>query len=211
MEYNDFEHAKTILKQKLEDHTAIFIKGVPKTNLYMMSFVMFGALQRSLWNTSGFLKNIDESYIVCSIILRCQMDTLMRLYAYKIYPEPNHMAQEVLYNNAKFKNFYIIVNGKKQKFTDKFLHEELNKIYPWFTNVYETLSGYVHFGDVYGKLPIENAVDEGENLMATLRLSISDSSAVSENSREEITACMADTTDIILTLIYDFLKKSKIE
>ena len=208
---NNFEHSKAILNELLDSHTAIFKEGIPKTNIYMTSFVMYGALQRSLWNTNGFLKNVDESYIVCSIILRCQMDTLMRLYAYKIYPEPDHMAREVLYNNAKFENFHVLVGGKKQKFTDKFLHEELNKIYPWFSKVYETLSGYVHFGDVYGKLPIENAVDEGEDLTATLRLTKSDSSAVSEDSRKELTECMADTTDIILTLIASFLKSSKIK
>ncbi len=206
-----FEESKAALNQLFEDHSTIFVNGLKNTNLYMVSFIMFGAMQRSLWNTKGFLKNIDESYMVAAVLLRCQMDTLMRLYAYRIHPEPNKMAHEVLYKGADFRSYYVEIDGKKEKFTDKFLHEQLTKIYPWFSNVYKNLSGFVHFGGIYGKLPINGTSEESGEFFAHLQISFNDPESVTENSREELTGCMAETTRIILGLIASFLDYSKIQ
>lgn len=210
MQLPPLHKSKSMLNQQIADHSTMFTQGVKNSNIFMMSFVMYGAIQRSLWNTQGFLKNIDDSYMISAVLLRCQMDTLMRLYAYNLHSDPNKMAQQVLYKNAKFRDFYVIENGKKERFTDTYLHKRLNRIYPWFSGVYEMLSGFVHFGDVYGRLPIESTQDQNGEGFVNLRISPSDSIAVTDKSRAELAACMADTTDIILTFIASFLDGTKI-
>lgn len=209
-ENNNFEELKSILQEKQKDHHLIMVGNNINSNLRTTSFIFYGSLQRSLWNTRDFLKNIDSSYILAAIILRSQLDTLIRLHAFSIYPNPDEMAEKILFKEEKLRSFTIIVKGKNEKLTDKFLHEQLNMEYDWISNVYNKLCDFAHLSEMHAKIPFELKDKKNKIREFDFSLTHEDSIKFTDDLRTEVTRCMAHTTDAILTYISDFVEKNKI-
>jgi hypothetical protein len=72
-------------------------------------------------------------------LIRLQADSVLRLYAFRKVDDPVALAEHMMAN----KNFSAFDN--KAKLRDFDLRQELKTEYEYLNDLYEELSGYVHF------------------------------------------------------------------
>lgn len=137
-------------KEKLE----VLISGIPEkvisaissqdAPMYTFDLIFIGALKRAMSLAGGFRDMANVQNMICArALLRMQLDTLVRLFAYTYVDNPNEMAMEVLGGKRldKFKS-------KEGNFLkDYYLLDRFSKQFPWAKHVYKYTSGYVHFSE----------------------------------------------------------------
>lgn len=139
---------KTALNlKKLEEikhlHTEIAQKilSANDKNLYLIDYFIISVLKRSLSLVSSYCILINNENILSAIpLIRLQIDSLIRLSLLNLYP--NH--RELIINTLDGKQLKDFKIGK-QKITEKFILDHLEKIYPNIKNIYYDTSGYIHF------------------------------------------------------------------
>lgn len=156
-------------------------EGAP---MYVLDFIVLGAVKRSLSLAAGLLVLIEAKNIVCArAVLRMQLDTLTRLSAYLYVDDPEQMAKEVLGGKAlkKFKS----TDGNP--LTDGYLVDRLSERFPWVRKVYDFTSGYIHFSE---RQFFDAVYSVGDNEERTVRLAIGRTDdKYPEASWEELPAC----------------------
>jgi hypothetical protein len=87
-------------------------------------------------------------------LIRVQLDSLLRLHAYRIVESMDALARHVMAGNSlrKFKD------RDGNPLTDRFLVDNLKEVLPWIESVYETLSGWIHFSEAH----VFSAIRPGE-------------------------------------------------
>lgn len=153
-------------------------------SLYVLDFIVFGALKRSLSLGSGLLALIDAKNIVCArAILRMHLDTVSRLCAYTYVQDAEGMAKEIL--GGKLLRKFKARDGNT--LTDNYLIEQLAKQFPWIRKVYDFTSGYVHFSE---RQFFDTVYSLGSDEERTVQLSIGRTdNKYPEYSWEELPAC----------------------
>lgn len=92
----------------------------------------------------GFISMLESRNLTCvGILLRMQMDNCMRTYAAFIAEDKEDVISCIINGDR--------VDKKKDKngirLTDGHLKDELTKLDPFFSQVYDNASGYVHLSD----------------------------------------------------------------
>lgn len=125
------------------------------TPMYTADLVMFGILDRQI----GLIESmpaIFESKNVHALapLLRIQLDSLLRLHAFRIVKNTDELAKHIIEGKSlrKFKD-----HGGNKLF-DRHLVNTLKPELPWVETMYDTLSGWVHFSESH----IFSAITEGE-------------------------------------------------
>lgn len=152
--------------------------------MYVLDFIVLGAVKRSLSLASGLLVLIEAKNIVCArAVLRMQLDTITRLCAYLYVDDPEQMAKAVLGGEPlnKFKS------SDGNLLRDGYLVDRLSKQFPWVRKVYDFTSGYIHFSERQFFDAIHSV---GSNEERTIRLEIGRTDdKYPEFSWEELPAC----------------------
>lgn len=125
------------------------------TPMYTADLVMFGILDRQI----GLIESmpaIFESKNIHALapLLRVQLDSLLRLHAFRIVEDPQDLAQHIIKGKSLRK--YKDRNGKD--LFDRHLVNTLKMDLPWVESMYETLSGWVHLSESH----IFSVVSEGQ-------------------------------------------------
>lgn len=112
--------------------------------MYVLDFIMIGAIKRSLSLASGLHALVKTKNMTCArALVRMELDTVSRLLAYTYVAEPSDMAKAVI--EGKALNSFKCRDGKNLR--DGYLIDQMSKEYPWAKAVYKYTSGYVHFSE----------------------------------------------------------------
>lgn len=102
------------------------------------------SVDRCIRLTDGLIPMLKDRNLTCvGVLLRMQMDNCMRTYAAFIAKDRNAVIQCVL-DGTPIKKLTDI---KGNKMLDGYLKDEVAKIDPIFSTVYDNASGYVHLSD----------------------------------------------------------------
>lgn len=130
----------------LTNKSAALIKdGSP---MFVVDLFVFGAVKRTLAQSSGFRKLIEaRNFPSAAILLRTQIDTAMRVNGLQYLDRPDEQLREVLSGQKTFRDLISwqkTAKGKPKKMHDAFLRECFNESEPWIGNVYSETSDFVH-------------------------------------------------------------------
>lgn len=191
------------------DALSIWLKRLPSIGMrtlggagapmYVLDFVMIGAVKRSLSLASGLLSMVQAQNMVCArAILRMQLDTVTRLLAYTYVENPEEMAKAVIGGTPlkKFKSR----DGKA--LVDGYLVDQMTKDHPWVRKVYDFTSGYIHFSE---RQFFDSIHSLGNDQERTMQLQVSQiDNNFSEFSWEETVACFNELLKIIEGLLVSY-------
>lgn len=170
--------------------------GGAGASMYILDFVMIGAVKRSLSLASGMQSMVQAQNMVCSrAILRMQLDTVSRLLAYSYVKDPEAMAKALIGGTPikKFKSR----DGKP--LVDGYLIDQMTQAHPWARKVYDFTSGYVHFSE---KQFFDSIQSIGSDQDRTIQLQVSHiDNQFPEFSWEETVACFNELLKIIQSLL----------
>jgi hypothetical protein len=111
--------------------------------LYPMDLLANGASNRTLAQSTGFRRMIEDRNMVCAgSLLRLQIDTALRFYAAFIVADPHAFAHEVLKGTRVDK----LKDRDGKLLRDAYLVERLAEAegLEWLARVYRETSGYIH-------------------------------------------------------------------
>lgn len=107
-----------------------------------MDFVMFGMIERNIALLDSFPYLVKtKNFHSLAPLLRVQLDSLLRLYAFQLVENQDELSRHIL-NGQSLRRFE---DRHKKRLTDNRLVESISKELPWVRPVYEKLSGWVHF------------------------------------------------------------------
>lgn len=119
-------------------------RGIIGETLTQEDLFFCAAADRCVRLIDGFVPMLQDRNLTCAgVLLRMQMDNCMRTYAAFIAEDRNAVVNCIIDGNPinKLKD----VNGKKMM--DGYLKDELTKMDPLFSRVYDNASGYVHLSE----------------------------------------------------------------
>lgn len=106
-----------------------------------IALLAIGVMDRSVSLIYGFTTMIRANNITCAApIIRLHLDSLLRLYALKIYQDPNRLATMVF----KGEQIRLIKDRQGNKMSDRYLVDQLSLEHSWIESVYKETSGWVH-------------------------------------------------------------------
>jgi hypothetical protein len=160
------------------------VVGESGAPIYVLDFIVLGAVKRSLSLASGLLVLIEAKNMVCArAVLRMQLDTIARLCAYLYVDDPEQMAKAIF--GGERLNKFKSTDGKPLR--DGYLVDRLSERFPWVRKVYAFTSGYAHFSE---RQFFDAVHSVGSNEEKTIRLAIGRSDdKYPELSWEELPAC----------------------
>tara|TARA_R110001583_G_scaffold137296_2_gene288974 strand:- start:140 stop:763 length:624 start_codon:yes stop_codon:yes gene_type:complete len=166
----DIETELKILSEWIENLPKIGMAtlGAEGKPMYILDFIIIGALKRSLSLASGLHALVLSKNMTCSrAIVRMEIDTISRLLAYTYVDEPSDMARAIM--GGKPLNTFKCRDGKKLR--DGYLIDKMSEEYSWVKAVYKYTSGYVHFSEKQMFDSIDSLGDDEER---TIKLLISE-------------------------------------
>jgi hypothetical protein len=120
------------------------MRDVAGQPLYATDLIVFGIMDRSIGLVDAMPKLLaDENIHAFSPLLRIQLDSLLRLHAFRIVYSREELASHVIAGKP-FKNFKDMDGNK---LTDRHLVSSLKNELPWVEPMYDSLCGWVHFSE----------------------------------------------------------------
>ena len=133
------------------------IMHVGSMSMYPMDMVIIGIAKRCLSTTSALEKLVLEWNMTCArAVLRMQLDTVLRLSAFWLSPDPQKMAMDVISG----KQINKMKDRDDCKMTDSYLSQKLGERFDWIPRVYKYTSGYIHFSERHLFDPIREINDK---------------------------------------------------
>ncbi|RJP95141.1 MAG: hypothetical protein C4518_01530, partial [Desulfobacteraceae bacterium] len=179
----DIENLHELYEQHYEIGELIY--SCCNGNVYPMDLYTFSALDRSLHNLAGFQLLLKEDNYLCALpVLRMQLDTLMRYWAFLLVDDAHDFAYEIFCGKPVKK----IKDRKNKYLTDLYIVENIKKLNPWIEQVYKVCCSYVHFSDSHIRTLIANSPVEAESNSRMLTFSFKDSNIPKEDKMDVIIA-----------------------
>lgn len=141
--YQEIEELIVTL-QSLRREAIAISRGIIGETLTQDDLFFCAAADRCIRLIDGFIPMLQDRNLTCAgVLLRMQMDNCMRTYAAFIAEDRNAVVNCIIDGNPinKLKD----ANGKKMM--DGYLKDELTKMDPLFSRVYDNASGYVHLSE----------------------------------------------------------------
>ena len=162
-------------------------------NIFADDQIVFSAIHRSLCVIDGFAVMIEKrNYLCANALLRLQLDSVMRLYAFSIVDDSNKLF--IYLFEGESLNKFKLKNG--QKLSDNYLHKEVSKKFPWFSKVYIATSGFIHLSTPHLCAPISSINNNKRELV----YSIGSGCEWQENEIIETIQAFIATTNILFHL-----------
>jgi hypothetical protein len=170
---------------------------------YATDSAIIGVTQRSIALIQGFTLMVEDHNALCALgILRMQIDTLMRLFAFKLVDDRNSLLTHLLADKPLSK----LRSHDGRPLTDAYLHEQLSQYYPWVSTVYGETSGFVHFSGRHITSPII-ALDEDERIVEFLIRK--EGPPWSEEDMAEAVSAFVAATDAVIQLCQNWLAEKR--
>lgn len=189
------------IKQNISDQRQMFIEGFgaansPGSNIFMMSFMLAGIIDRTLSNIHGFCTLAEQKNFLCSAsILRQQIDTAMRANAFNLVNDPENLADGI-FQGKRFSDF-LDLNGKKMK--DYYLREKLNEEYGWISEVYENTNEAVHLSQRHVFATVAEVSEDRER---TVYLKVTGLAEKPDEDYKEIYAAFSAALDVTYSVCF---------
>ena len=111
--------------------------------LYAMDMLVLGVVKRTLSSNHAMQLMVRNWNLVAArTLLRTHIDTGLRLSAAWLVDNPDDFAKKVL-DGTQINR----LSHGKEKMHDSYLISKLSDEHPWLKEVYDNLSGYVHFSN----------------------------------------------------------------
>lgn len=183
------------LTELLEEMPALGMRalGSPGAPVFVLDFIVAGAVKRTLSLGHGLLTMIDAKNIICArALLRMQIDTASRLLAYTYMDDPEGMANGAM-GGIPLKKFK---SREGEALTDGYLIDRMTQEYEWVRRVYESTSGDVHFSEKQFFASIASMKEDDHGRTVNLLISQFDTK-YPESSWPEIAACFSELCEIL--------------
>ena len=128
-----------------------------------MAAVLAAIVQRSFSHIDGFVEMVRRRNLYLAIpLLRLQVDTMLRLYAFDLVDDPSELQTSLL----EVRPFEKIRSKDGSLLRDSYLCEQLSPRYPWIAQTYKNACGYVHFSGshLFGAVRAREVVPKGDLL-----------------------------------------------
>lgn len=143
-EYHQEIEERIATLQSLRREAISLSQGMIGESLMQEDFFFCAAADRCIRLIDGFIPMLRDRNLTCAgVLLRMQMDNCMRTYAAFIAEDRNAVVNCII-DGDPIKNMKD-KNGKKM--TDGHLKDEITKMDPVFSKVYDNASGYVHLSE----------------------------------------------------------------
>ncbi len=143
-EYKEAIAPKIHELQELRKKAVSIAAGIIGKTLMSEDLFFCASADRCIRLIDGFIPMLENRNLTCTgVLLRMQMDNCMRTYAAFIAEDKNAVINSIL-NGNPIKNLKDR-NGKKMQ--DGYLKDEVSKLDPIFSTVYDQASGYVHLSE----------------------------------------------------------------
>lgn len=175
------------------------------SDIYVGDFFVIGAIRRTLAQARGFRSLIEAKNFPCAAgILRMQLDTAMRMNGFRLAPNRESMAKDIL-DGAKMNSFKD-AGGKK--FQDAHLRDLLARDHPWITKVYEETSAFVHLSGKH----FYNAIQKVDGDTRIIRFAISgDDPARPDDAYFEIVDAFFEATQMASQLLLGYIVSRRMD
>jgi hypothetical protein len=169
------------------------------TKITSSDLFVFGACKRTLTQSQGFRELIVAKNFPCAAaILRCQIDTAMRVNALAFVGDPDAFCRS-LQEGARFNK---LKDKSGAKLTDAHLRKRLAEKHPWVEVVYEHTSDFVHLSGQH----LASSIYQTEGEARIVRFAItSEDPPRAEDAYYEIVDTFFDATKLVGTLLLAFL------
>ena len=125
--------------------------------MFPQDFVVLAVLSRSLALMEGFRLVVENRNLLCAApLIRLQIDSVMRLYAFSLVEDPKPLLVALLED----KPLNRLTSREGNSLTDRYLHQELSKVYPWVDSVYRATSSFIHLSAPHMRAPFTGVKDE---------------------------------------------------
>lgn len=160
-------------------------------NMFPVDLLAISAIKRSLSNTAAVRLLVENWNLVAArTMLRAHMDTPLRLSAVWLVNDPHGFAMKVQ-AGERIRNIKDR-NGKRM--TDAYLITRMSTEYPWVAEVYDRLSGYVHFSADHLSVSIKGSDDDDRILNFALT---AQDTEFPESTWVEVIECFNECTLIL--------------
>lgn len=136
----------------------------PGTPVYFVDLFAFAAANRMLAQSRGFRSMIEaKNFPSAAILLRTQIDTVMRVNGLQYLDAPEAQLREVFEGKKIFRELVSwrkTEKGKVIHMQDKFLLERLHEDVAWIGSIYKETSDFVHLSFRHLFHSIQNVDDE---------------------------------------------------
>lgn len=165
------------------------------SSMFPLDFLAFAAVKRHASTTSAFIAMVRAwNMVIARALLRLHIDTSLRFSAAWHVADPHAFATQVL----KGERIDKLKTRNGSRLTDAHLVQLHKDKHPWLPNVYEHLSGYVHFSGAH----IADAIDGMSDEDRTIQFLVSDEDRrFPEFSWIEVLECFREATSILGTFL----------
>ena len=129
-----------------------------RTDLFLVDLYLMSALKRTMSQSLGFRTMIEaRNFHVAAILVRTQIDTVLRINGLRYLDRPTEQLTEVLKGTKTFRNLESwekTGKNKAEKMRDVFLLAKIIEEAPWIDSVYKRSSDFVHlsFNNLYSSI-----------------------------------------------------------
>lgn len=144
----------------------IFENETKRKLLSKPSHLTFSIVHRAIELNRGFITLTEANNWITAInLLRLQADNCMRFFALGLVDDRLDFYNRIQ-NGEHIRN---IRDAEGHKMTDLYLSQKLDSLYPGFRQLYENISGLIHFSNEHIKLNNEK-IDNGNDFMMYIRI-----------------------------------------
>jgi len=111
------------------------------------------ALDRSMHNFDAFVSLLGQDNGQCAVvILRAQLDTLLRYFAHTLFPDPHQFAENV-FNGVQIRKMKdpnpapADKKGEDPNLNDGYLKMKFGEIHDWIPDLYDQCCAFAHFSN----------------------------------------------------------------
>lgn len=194
----------SLLKQIKVERDAMLKLGVgiygnKGASMFPLDFMAIGAIKRNISTASAFCLMIESWNMTCArTLLRTHIDTSLRFSAAWLVEKPHEFATNVLKGERIDK--MKAKNGMHLR--DAYLVKVRSFEHAWLPDVYERLSGYIHFSGSH----IYDSVTNLDNLDNTISFEISEKDLkFPESSWIELLECFCETNAILAKFLNGYI------
>jgi len=176
-------------------------------NYLPMDIFSVVALGRSLHHFDGFLHLLEKDNGQCAVIvLRAQLDTLLRYWAHSLFDDPHKFATDVL-NGTQIRKMTDPCSPKN-KLTDRYLNGEFGKLHDWIPELYDGCCSFAHFSNQHFWLLI-NQCGNLDPETGERDITITSKDQLSDEDRGKLIDAFGSVTKLLLELVKAWSRKKR--
>ncbi|GAB3414890.1 hypothetical protein [Niabella aquatica] len=165
---------------------------------HKLDFLALSVLNRAIALNKGFLLLFEYSnYLTAFSLMRLQLDNALRFFATVLVEDGVDFLDHFLGGNRIDK--YKV---GKNKLTDAFLAQELDKLYPGTYDLYKYLSTYIHLSNTH----FEKTKSESDNESALFRVTVGEFDSYTIQEKIDYIENMLSISIIIIQLVNNWIQ-----